>query len=161
LGGPVGAGVGAGLGGVGGAIAGSKAKKAYKAAVSGNAGARRIIVAEFALCIVIAALSPLTDRKKTEPASGWMKRMTAIVGLFFILGLVSAAGRGSARFAAGLGGLVTVALAISQRDLFMKLGSIFASDTDVPEPFDADRDLIAGDTGTGSKTGGIADMRPA
>jgi len=153
LGGPPGAAVGAGLGGVGGAIAGSKAKRAYKAATSASPGARRIIVTEFALCLVIAALSPLTDRNKAEKPGAWMKRMTAIMGLFFILGLISTAGRGAAKFAAGLGGLVTVGLIISERDLFMKVGTIFRTSS-TP-------DLIFGDTGTGSKTGGIEDMQAA
>lgn len=56
-----------------------------------------------------------------------MKRMTAIMGLFFILAIISAAGRGSAKIAAGLGGLVAIVLLVSERDLFTKLASVFAS----------------------------------
>lgn len=121
----VGAGTGAAVGGVGGGISGARAKRAYKASMRGDAGARRIIIAEFAVCIVIAALSPLTDRSRDEPAGAWMKRMTAIMGLFFILALLSAGGRGMARAAAGFGGIVTVVLAVSERDLFVKIAQIF------------------------------------
>jgi hypothetical protein len=69
-----------------------------------------------------------------------MKRMTAICGLFFLLGIVSAAGRGAARAAAGFGGIVVVALAISERDLFVKITTIFQSTNDKP----------AGGTGPGA-----------
>lgn len=127
IGGPVGAAAGAALGGAGGAIAGAKAKKAYRLAAHANLGARRIVVAEFLICMVIVALSPLTDKKKNEGPTAFMRRMTAIMALFFILGLISAAGRGAGKFAAGLGGLVTVALAVSDRDLFTKVADLFSS----------------------------------
>jgi hypothetical protein len=88
VGGPVGAAAGAAIGGTGGALAGRKAKKAYDMAMSGGGGFRRILVAEFLVCMVVAALSPLTDRKKDESGASHMKRLTAIMGLFFVLGLV-------------------------------------------------------------------------
>jgi hypothetical protein len=142
VGGPAGAAAGAVLGGTGGALAGRKAKKAYDMAMSGGGGFRRILVAEFLVCMVIAALSPLTDRKKDEPATAHMKRLTAIMGLFFVLGLVSAGGRGAAKLAAGFGGLVTVTLAISDRDLFMKIGSIFGNNATEPDGPQEIADLI-------------------
>lgn len=135
VGGPVGAGVGAAIGGVGGGVAGARAKKAYNSALraeSGVGGARRIIVIEFAVCVVIVALSPMTDAKRNEPPGAWMKRMTAVMGLFFVLGLVSAAGRGPAKAAAGFGGIVALVLAISERNLFTKLTTVFSSTTDKP-----------------------------
>lgn len=134
VGGPPGAAVGAVIGGTGGALAGRKAKKAYKAAMASDPVAKRLLVAEFLVCMVVAALSPLTDRKKAETPVAHMKRLTAIMGLFFVLGLVSAAGRTGARAAAGFGGLVTVTLAISNRDLFMKIGNIFASPDEPADP---------------------------
>lgn len=128
LGTAVGAGAGALVGAGAGTLSGHKAKKSYKAAMrADSAGPRRILLAEFTVCAAIAALSPLTDAKRTEAPGDWMKRMTAIMGLFFILSLISAAGRGSAKMAAGLGGLVTIVLMISQRDLFTKLATIFGS----------------------------------
>lgn len=123
----VGGGVGAGVGAVGGGIGGARAKKAYRLATQTNGGARKVIVAEFAVCIVIAALSPLTDRRSKDSASAFMKRMTAIMGVFLVLALTSSMGRTPARLAAGLGGLITLALAVSERDLFTKVAKIFGS----------------------------------
>lgn len=128
IGGPVGAAAGGILGGAGGAISGARAKKAHKAearAAAGTGGARRALVAEFAICLVVVALSPITSRKRDEPAGPFMKRMTALLGVFFILGLISAGGRGMARAAAAFGGVITVALAVSERDLFTELARIF------------------------------------
>jgi hypothetical protein len=134
VGGPPGAAVGAAVGAVGGgttsAVSGAKARREYRRSLArvDTAGPRRLIVAEFLVCTVVAALSPLTDPKAGQPEGerpgALMKRLTAIAGLFFILGLVSAAGRSSARAAAGFGGLVTVALLISQRSLFVKMADV-------------------------------------
>lgn len=126
VGGPAGTAVGAVLGGAGGAVGGAKAKREYKHATRTSAGARRIIVTEFAICIVIAALSPMTDPARAEKPTAWMKRITAIMGVFFVLGLISAGGAGAAKAAAGFGGVVTVALAVSERNLFVKLAAVFA-----------------------------------
>lgn len=128
----VGAGTGAVLGGAGGAVSGARAKRAYDRALQTNGHARLIIVVEFAVCIVIAALSPLTEERRDEPPASWMKRMTAIMGVFFVLGLISAGGRGAARAAAGFGGVITVALALSNRDLFARIAKVFASTDDQP-----------------------------
>jgi lysylphosphatidylglycerol synthetase-like protein (DUF2156 family) len=127
VGNAVGAGVGAVVGGAGGAVGGAKAKKAYKMATRTNGRVRRLIVMEFAICIVIVALSPLTDAKKDEPPPAVMKRFSAVVALFFVLGMVASMGRGAANAAAGLGGVVTVALLVSRRDLLAKLADIFAA----------------------------------
>jgi len=130
----VGAGVGAAVGGIGGGVSGARAKRAYTRAMADDPRAKKLVVIEFAVCIVVAALSPLTDRHKDEPPGTFMKRMTAIMALFFVLGLISSAGRGGARFAAGLGGLVAVGLAVSERDLFTKLAGVFTSDNDGSNP---------------------------
>jgi len=141
----VGGATGAVVGGAGGAVSGAKAKKAYKAAMrAGTGNARKVIVAEFAICAVIAALSPMTDTAKAP--TSWMKRMTAIMGLFFILGLISAGGRGASRAAAGFGGIVTVALLISERDVLVKLASVFRTRDETISgrgPGPSDDDLIA------------------
>lgn len=121
----VGAGAGAALGGAGGALSGGKRKKAYKKATSSSPGSRRALVAEFTVCIAIIALSPLTDKHKTDAPADWMKRMAAAMGVFLVLALISAMGRGGARTAAAFGGLVAVVLAVSERDLFVKIADIF------------------------------------
>lgn len=125
LGGPAGAAAGAVLGGTGGALAGAKAKKAYKLAMHSSLGARRAVVAEFLVCMVVIGLSPLTDKRRQEPSVTFMRRMTAVMAVFLILGLLSGAGRTAGKVAAGFGGLVTAAVVISNRDLFMKIGDLF------------------------------------
>lgn len=132
VGNAVGAGAGAVLGAAGGAVGGARAKREYKRATRTGGTAKRIIIAEFAVCIVIAALSPMTDEKRNEAPGAWMKRMSAIMGLFFVLGLLSAAGAGTAKAAAGFGGVVTVALMVSDRNLFVKLAGVFKSTANAP-----------------------------
>jgi len=91
---------------------------------SGRAtGARRLLVAEFVLCMVVLAFSPLTG--KVPAASKFMKRGSAIMALFFLLGLISSAGRQASRAAAGFGGLVTLVLLISDRSIFTVLTAKF------------------------------------
>lgn len=135
VGGPVGAGAGAVIGAIGGGASGAKAKREYRKALrrTDTAGPRRLLVAEFLVCAVVTAFSPLTDPAGDEKPGTTMKRFTAVMGLFFILGLVSAAGRSSARLAAGFGGLLTVALLVSKRDLFVTLARIFNAG-DKPAP---------------------------
>lgn len=87
-------------------------------------GARRLLVAEFVLCMVVLAFHPLTGKAST--ASAFMKRGSAIMGLFFLLGLVSTAGRTASRAAAGFGGLITLVLLISDRSIFTVLTNRFA-----------------------------------
>lgn len=112
--------------------------------------------------MIVAALSPLTDRKKDETSAAMMKRLTAIMAVFLFLGLVSAAGRGASKFAAGFGGLVTIALAVSNRDLFTKVGTLFAARTgkvagrEGGSPYDVDDQALIGDAIAGGAVGGAA-----
>jgi hypothetical protein len=127
-----GTGAGAVIGSAAGGIAGAKAKRAFKAAMRESPRARQAIVAEFAVCMVVAGLSPLTDQKRGDGPGAFMRRMTALMGVFFILGLVSTAGRGAAKAAAAFGGLVTLGLLVSERNLFVKLAGAFGSVSDAP-----------------------------
>lgn len=144
---------GAGLSGLG------KGKGPSKALP--KSGARKVLIAEFALCMVILAFSPMTGKAPT--ASAFMKRASAIMGLFFLLGLVSTGGRGASRASAGFGGLVTLVLLISDRSIFTVLTKKFQ-----PGVGETDSDLggldaqdSADDNGTGDPTddpgaGGVA-----
>lgn len=125
LGTGIGAVAGGAIGGAGGAVGGARAKKRWRAERAGPY--RKWLVIEFAVCIVIAALSPLTADETEKRAGPWMKRMSAIMALFLILGLISAGGRGAGKFAAGVGGLVAIGLMISQRNLFGRLADIFSN----------------------------------
>lgn len=126
VGGPVGAAAGAAggaaVGGVTGAVSGAREKKAMR--VAGQPW-RKLLVAEFAVCIVIAALGPMTGKHADEHPSRWMKQMAAIMGLFFVLGLIASASRGAARFSVGVGGLVALGLAITEREVFTTVTKIF------------------------------------
>lgn len=136
VGGPVGAAAGAVIGGAGGAIAGAKAKKAYKMAMHASLGARRLVVAEFLICMIVIALSPVTDKRKNEGPATHMRRLSAVMAVFLVLGLLSGAGRGAGKFAAGFGGLVSAAILLSNRDLFMKIGDVFGKPAATPPPAD-------------------------
>lgn len=145
---------GAVAGGTGGAISGGRERKAYKRATAAAPGARRVIVTEFAICSVIVALSPLTDRHRDDKPGDWMKRMTAVCLIFFILAIVSSAGRGPAKVAAGFGGLVALALALSERDLFAKLAVIFTERSSKPaagtRPVTEEEAAAAGEAAAGA-----------
>ena len=83
----------------------------------------RMLKAEWVLCMVILALSPLADPEGEEGAGDAFKRCAACTGVFFILGLVSTGGPKAAKAAAGFGGLVTVALVLTSRDVFGTVAS--------------------------------------
>lgn len=91
-----------------------------------GSGARKLLVAEFTLCMVVLAFSPVTDKHKAEKPGAFMKRASATMGVFFVLGLISTAGRGASRAAAGFGGLMTLTLLISQRSIFAVLAGKMA-----------------------------------
>lgn len=98
-----------------------KGAKAVSDTVAPPSQARKFLVAEFTLCLALLAFSPLTDKHKAERPGAFMKRASATMGVFFILGLVATGGRGASRAAAGFGGLVTLVLAISQRSILTVL----------------------------------------
>lgn len=109
--------------------AGSKAKSLFgpsKAARS-RPRARQILVTEFVICALIIALMPLTDKHKADTPVTWGRRATAVMLLFVILALVATGGRRSAKIAAGFGGVVTVGLVLSERDLLTVLTGFFSS----------------------------------
>lgn len=89
-----------------------------------SAGPRKVLVAEFLICMIIAAFSPMTRTDEDTPGR-LMKQLTALMLLFFGLGILTSAGRGAARAAAAMGGVVTVVLVISQRNLLVKVAEIF------------------------------------
>lgn len=96
-----------------------KAAKNVADTVAPTSSARRVLLAEFAACMVILAFSPLTG---SMPSAGaFMKRASATMGLFFLLGLLATAGRGASRAAAAFGGLITLVLLISDRSIFVAL----------------------------------------
>lgn len=159
----VGAGVGAAVGGAGGAVKARAAKKEAKRAKRAALGpGRRLLVAEFVLCLVILALSPLTDKHKSEGPTAFLRRGSAVCALFFILALISSGGRGATKVAAAFGGLVTLTLLVSSRDVFAVLAAKFASTSDGSPAGPTDVGDVAGDAAgdqAGAAVGGaVADQ---
>lgn len=129
-----GAGIGATVGGGAGAVGGARARGAEKRAA--RSSAHRLLIAMFLVSMVIVAFSPLTDKHRSEPPQAFMKRASAVMGLFFVLGLISSAGDGAARAAAGLGGLVTTALLVSERSVLTVLAAKVGTDAGERSPDD-------------------------
>lgn len=89
----------------------------------GDAGrARKMMIGEFIICIVLLGLSPLAAEKDMGPIR-FMKRGSATCAMFIVLGLVSALGKGAARASAMFGALVTLVLLVDQRGAFGKLAA--------------------------------------
>jgi hypothetical protein len=114
-----------------------------------RAAPRQLLVAEFIVCMVILALSPVTDKHKDEGAQAFLRRAAAICALFFLLALLSAGGRGPARVAAAFGGLVTLALLVSNRSIFVFLAEKFNSGRDGPPGPPGDDEYEAGPPSAG------------
>lgn len=150
----VGAGAGAAIGGAGGAAKAHFSKRDAKRARRAALGpARQLLTAEFVICVAILAFSPLTDKHKSEGPQAFLRRGAAICALFFILGLVSSGGRGATKVAAGFGGLVTLTLLVSSRDVFAVLAKKFNSTKEGPagpDGSDAGTEEITPETSIGS-----------
>lgn len=113
----------------------------------------RALIAEFALCTVILALSPLSAPEgKTNPAD-WMKRGSALCAVFMLLGMAASIGPKAGRAAVALGGLITVVLLIDQRSIFGVLSSsVKPIGAAVGDGLEAGADVVAppaGPTGEG------------
>lgn len=83
----------------------------------------RALVAEFVLCTVVLALSPLAAAEGETSPKDWMKRGTALCAVFMLLGMVAGVGPRAGRVSVALGGLITVVLAVDQRAIFGVIAS--------------------------------------
>lgn len=81
-------------------------------------GAQRLLIAEFLVCIIVLALSPVARTDGDVNPRQWMKSGTAMCAMFIVLGMVSGIGPRSARVAAAIGGLVALVLLVDQRSIF-------------------------------------------
>lgn len=98
---------------------------------SGSQGSyRKALIAEFLVCLLLLAFSPLAKGPGEMGPIRFMKRGTATAALFVILGLVSSAGAGAAKACAMFGGLVTLVLLVDQREAFGKLAEILTREDD-------------------------------
>lgn len=102
--------------------------KSRNRALSGSAGRwRRLLIAEFIVCVMLLGLSPLAKAPGEMGPVRFMKRGSATCALFIILGLVSSMGRGAGKAAAAFGGLVVLVLLVDQREAFGRLATVLAA----------------------------------
>jgi hypothetical protein len=123
----------------------------------GDAGrARKMMIAEFIVCIVLLGLSPLAATKEDQMGPiRFMKRGSATCAMFIVLGLVSSMGKGAARAAAMFGALVTLVLLVDQRGAFGKLAKTLNETKD-----DQAKDAAFTDDGAGPDDSVASDENP-
>jgi hypothetical protein len=111
---------GGGGGKSGGAKAQSSGKSRSKRAVSWAwSGNKKLLMAQFVLCVVILALGSLTsDPQDGKSAAGRaMVKGSAFALIFFLLAILSAGGKGAAKSATAVGTLITVSYALTSSDV--------------------------------------------
>jgi hypothetical protein len=102
-------------GGRGGGRSTSKRRRAVGWAWSGS---RKVLTAQFVLCVVILVLGTLTSKDEVKStAARSMVKGSALALLFFLMALLSSAGGSSARAATAMGTLVTAAYALTSSDV--------------------------------------------
>jgi hypothetical protein len=90
-----------------------------------GSSSRRVLVGEFIACSAVIALSPVSGRHDKDTPADWLRRTSGLALLFLVLGLVATAGPKASRVASALGGLVTLALLVSERDVLVVLAGRF------------------------------------
>ena len=91
----------------------------------------RFLIAELMLCIVVIGLSPMVAK---QSGKDFMKRGSAILATFAILGMISSIGPKSGKAVVAFGGLITLGIFIDQRSLFGKVASVLSSGRIEAEP---------------------------
>ncbi len=134
--------VGGTVGAVGGGVSAKRENKAAKqAGRGGGLNAHRILIMEFVICIIILALYPLQGDKDDEKPGAWMKKGSAMCGLFLILGLIGSAGKGAAKVAAAFGGIVTITLLVNERSVFVTIAEKFNNVNSESDPAEGDPEV--------------------
>jgi hypothetical protein len=111
---------------------------------------QRLLVVEFIACALILGFSPLTSKHREDTPGSFMKRGTAICALFLVLGLVGSGGPRAAKASAAFGGLVTLALLLSDADVLVVIADRFKA----PVTSGPAGPGSAGPTGPGGPLGG-------
>lgn len=92
------------------------------------AKARKWLLAELVVCVLLLMLSGMTgkaskDGSQTDTGSRLAVKGSALAGVFIVLGLVSAGGRGGQKAAGSLGLLITLAYVFNEREVFTTLSA--------------------------------------
>lgn len=85
---------------------------------------QRVLIAELLVCLLVVALGPIA---KTVSGKDFMKRGSAVLATFMILGLVSSIGPKAGKAAGAFGLLVTLAILVDQKSVFGKLVTIMGA----------------------------------
>lgn len=116
-----GKGQGQGSGQGGGKSGGGKAQPSRgKRAVSWAwSGSKKLLMAEFILCVVVLALGSLTSDPEDgkDQAARAMVKASAFALIFFLLAILSAGGKGAAKSATAVGTLITVSYTLTSADV--------------------------------------------
>lgn len=99
------------------AISGARKAHGYRWSGRGS-NPRRMLVAEFVVCMIILALSPMSQKHGSDNGFKWMQRGGAVSLLFLIFGLIATLSDRAGRVAAAMGLTVTVGLLVSDADVF-------------------------------------------
>lgn len=96
---------------------------------AGSGTAHRVVIAEFAVCVVLVGADPVLTRKPTGThvylANDFL-RLSAVCMIFFVLALMSNSEK-SSKVAAAFGGLVTAGIAFNAKQAFTALTAIFTA----------------------------------
>lgn len=92
---------------------------------------RKIILAEFLVCVVIAGLRPFAKDDPKSSTEGTFVQFSAIAALFFTLSLM-ASGKKSGNVAAAFGGLVTLGVLFRNQKAFAELAKFFKTQATAP-----------------------------
>lgn len=103
---------GAALGAVTGLLSGGKGK---------SSSGHKALVAEFAVCMALLALSPLVNKGGDITVGKFMKKASATAAVFIILGFLASTGDVPKKFANGLGALMTLTVLLNERSVFGEL----------------------------------------
>lgn len=106
----------------------SRAPAAARALGKVPARARKWLLAELVVCVLLLALSGMTGTaSKTGTQQDTGSRLavkgSALAGVFIVLGLVSAGGKGGEKAAGSLGLLITLAYMFNEREVFTTLST--------------------------------------
>lgn len=97
---------------------GSGGRKRGRSVAWAFSGSRKVLTAQFVLCVVILVLGTLTSKDEAKSsAARAMVKGSALALLFFLLALLSSAGGASAKAATAMGTLVTTAYALTSSDV--------------------------------------------
>lgn len=92
------------------------------------ARARKWLLAELVVCVLLLALSGMTGTASTsgtqmDTGSRLAVKGSALAAVFIVLGLVSAGGKGGEKAAGSLGLLITLAYMFNEREVFTTLST--------------------------------------